>query len=48
MKFYVKEHKYYCIICGVALHARSLVCIIDKKGRVVKHRNIDTTRVQII
>ncbi len=41
MKFYVKQHKYYC---GVDLHARSLyVCIIDKEGTVVKHKNIDAT-----
>ncbi len=41
MKFYVKQHKYYC---GVDLHARSLyVCIIDKEGGVVKHKNIDAT-----
>jgi len=42
MKFYTKEHKYYC---GVDLHARSLyVCIIDQKGEIVKHKNIDATR----
>ncbi|MBI4688495.1 MAG: hypothetical protein HY756_12105 [Nitrospirae bacterium] len=41
MKFYVKQHKYYC---GVDLHARSLyVCIIDKAGEVVKHKNIEAT-----
>ena len=41
MNFYVKQHKYYC---GVDLHARSLyVCIIDKEGEVVKHKNIDAT-----
>ena len=39
MKFYVKQHKYYC---GVDLHARNLyVCIIDEKGVIVKHKNID-------
>ncbi|GBE05910.1 transposase IS116/IS110/IS902 family protein [bacterium BMS3Abin10] len=42
MKFYTKQHKYYC---GVDLHARSLyVCIIDQKGEIVKHKNIDATR----
>ncbi|MBI5675788.1 MAG: hypothetical protein HZC48_08210 [Nitrospirae bacterium] len=41
MKFYVKQHKYYC---GVDLHARSLyVCIIDKEGSIVKHKNIEAT-----
>ena len=41
MKFYSKQHKYYC---GVDLHARSLyVCIIDQKGVIVKHKNIEAT-----
>ncbi len=41
MKFYTKQHKYYC---GVDLHARNLyVCIIDQKGEIVKHKNIDAT-----
>jgi transposase len=38
MKFYTKQHRYYC---GVDLHARSLyVCIIDQEGEIVKHKNI--------
>jgi len=38
MKFYTKQHKYYC---GVDLHAKTLyICIIDKEGEVVKHKNI--------
>jgi len=41
MKFYTEQHKYYC---GVDLHARSIyVCIIDQKGVIVKHKNIDAT-----
>jgi len=41
MRFYVKQHTYYC---GVDLHARSLyVCIIDQSGEIVKHKNIDAT-----
>ncbi len=41
MRFYSKQHKYYC---GVDLHARSLyVCIINQKGEIVKHKNIDAT-----
>jgi transposase len=41
MKFYTKQHKYYC---GIDLHARTLyVCIIDQKGQIVKHKNIDAT-----
>jgi len=39
MKFYTKQHKYYC---GVDLHSRNLyVCIIDQKGEIVKHKNIE-------
>jgi len=38
MKFYTKQHKYYC---GVDLHAKSMyICIIDKEGDIVKHKNI--------
>ena len=41
MKFYTEQHKYYC---GIDLHARTLyVCIIDQKGEIVKHKNIDAT-----
>jgi len=41
MKFYTKQHKYYC---GVDLHSRNLyVCIIDQKGEIVKHKNIEAT-----
>ena len=37
MKFYTKQHKYYC---GIDLHARSLyVCILDSDGQVVYHKN---------
>jgi transposase len=40
MKFYVKQHKYYC---GVDLHARSMyVCIIDEKGTIVKQKNMNS------
>ncbi len=38
MKFYVKQHKYYC---GVDLHTRSMyVCIIYEKGAIVKQKNM--------
>ena len=40
MKFYIKQHKYYC---GIDLHARSMyVCILDSKGQVQFHKNIKT------
>ena len=38
MKFYTKQHKYYC---GIDLHARSMyVCILDSEGEVVFHKDI--------
>ena len=40
MKFYTKQHKYYC---GIDLHARTLyVCILDSDGQVVYHKKIKT------
>jgi hypothetical protein len=40
MKFYNRQHKYYC---GVDLHAGKMdVCILDCKGKVVVHLNIKT------
>ena len=38
MRFYSKQHKYYC---GVDLHAKTMyVCIIDQEARIVKQKNI--------
>ena len=40
MKFYTKQHKYYC---GIDLHARSMyVCILDSEGEVVFYKDIKT------
>ena len=40
MKFYKKQHKYYC---GIDLHARKMyVCILDRNGKTVVHENIKT------
>jgi len=37
MRFYTKQHKYYC---GIDLHARSIyLCILNKDGNIVYHRN---------
>ena len=41
MRFYTKQHKHYC---GIDLHARSMyVCILDKEGESVLHRNSKAT-----
>lgn len=38
MKFYIKQHDYYC---GIDLHARCLyVCILNQVGEIVLHKNI--------
>ena len=40
MKFYTKQHPYYC---GVDLHADAMyVCILNATGEVVVHQNIPT------
>jgi transposase len=42
MKFYTKQHKYYC---GIDLHAKKMyLCILDAEGEVRLHRNINTER----
>lgn len=41
MKFYHKQHWYYC---GIDLHARSMyVCILDRDGKIMVHRNMRTS-----
>ena len=40
MRFYTKQHKYYC---GIDLHANKMyLCILNQAGDVVLHRNIRT------
>jgi transposase len=40
MKFYTKQHQFYC---GVDLHADAMyVCILDATGEIVVHQNIPT------
>ncbi|MFH0350891.1 MAG: transposase [Chromatiales bacterium] len=42
MRFYTKQHRYYC---GIDLHARSMyVCILDNEGNTLVHQNIKTCR----
>jgi predicted NBD/HSP70 family sugar kinase len=44
MKFYTNQHKYYC---GIDLHTRKMyVCILDEKGEIREHRNMNTDRDQ--
>jgi transposase len=40
MRFYTRQHKYYC---GIDLHARSMfVCVLDREGKIVVQRNLPT------
>ena len=37
MRFYTKQHKFYC---GIDLHARSMyLCILDQEGNTMLHKN---------
>lgn len=39
MRFYTKQHQYYC---GIDLHARAMyVCILNQTGDVLAHRNLE-------
>ena len=40
MRFYTKQHKYYC---GIDLHTKKMyVCILDAEGKIRLHQNIKT------
>lgn len=40
MRFYTKQHQFYC---GIDLHANAMyVCILNSSGEVVVHKNIST------
>jgi len=40
MRFYTRQHQYYC---GIDLHARTMYnCILDQAGNTVLHKNIHT------
>src|SRR5574340_45711 len=42
MRFYTKQHKFYC---GIDLHAKTMyLCILNQQGEIVKHKNIRTTK----
>jgi transposase len=41
MRFYTKQHQFYC---GIDLHARAMyVCILNQSGEILVHRNMKTT-----
>jgi len=40
MRFYTKEHQYYC---GIDLHTKSMyVCIMNQQEEILVHKNIKT------
>ena len=42
MRFYNKQHKFYC---GIDLHAKKMyLCILDETGEIRLHQNIKTDR----
>ncbi len=42
MKFYNKQHEFYC---GIDLHANSMhVCVVDQGGNKLLHRNFNTKK----
>jgi len=42
MRFYTKQHRFYC---GIDLHAKKMyVCVLNSAGEIVLHRNINTER----
>ncbi|MBC8181423.1 transposase [candidate division KSB1 bacterium] len=46
MRYYNKQHKYYC---GIDLHARTIyICILDQSGKTLLHKNIDTEADQLL
>jgi hypothetical protein len=42
MRFYTKQHEFYC---GIDLHAKKMyLCILDQAGEIRLHQNIKTDR----
>ena len=42
MRFYTKQHKFYC---GIDLHAKNMyVCILNQSADILLQRNIKTER----
>ncbi len=40
MRFYTKQHNYYC---GIDLHTNKMyLCVLDREGAICLHRNIRT------
>jgi hypothetical protein len=46
MRFYTKQHQFYC---GIDLHARTMyVCIMNQEGEILVHRNMATTTDDLV
>ena len=46
MRFYTKQHQFYC---GIDLHARGMyMCILNPKGEILYHKNIPTDRLRFL
>jgi Transposase len=46
MRFYTRQHKFYC---GIDLHARSLyLCVLNQAGEKLVHRKLDCDREELL
>jgi transposase len=46
MRFYTKQHKYYC---GIDLHTKNMyICILNDEGKIMVHQNIKTDPVAFL
>lgn len=46
MRYYTKQHKFYC---GIDLHAKQMyVCVIDDAGTILLHRNIESAGAPLL
>ena len=42
MRFYTKQHKYYC---GIDLHTKNMyICILNQEGNIIVHTNLITSQ----
>ncbi len=46
MRFYTQQHQYYC---GIDLHTKNMyVCILNQAGKVLVHKNINSSPQALI
>ncbi len=46
MRFYTKQHQYYC---GIDLHARTMyLCVMNQAGEILLHKNMKTNQANLL